>query len=77
MFNLPLILSMNDSTVGYETPTLLMGCSSFTISEESRMDEHKTSSRGTPECKDGSQKKKNACENLKESQPNLHENLVE
>lgn len=44
--------------VGCATPTLSMGCSSFTTSEESGMDEHKTtSSRGTPRCEDGGLRK--------------------
>jgi len=44
--------------VGYATPNSSMGCSSFTTSEESGMDEHKiASSGGTPECKDGGRRK--------------------
>jgi len=44
--------------VGCAKATKSVGCSLFTTSEESIMDEHKTtSSGGTPECEDGGRKK--------------------
>lgn len=58
------------------TPTLSVGCSLFTTSEESRMDEHKTkSSRGTPRCKYGGRRKESLWE-LEGITTNLRKNWV-
>ena len=60
--------------IGFTTPTSSIGCSSFTTSEESIMDEHKTTSL---EEDTGAKMKvvdKNAYEDSKDSQPSLCEN---
>jgi len=60
--------------VGCATPTPSVGCSSFTTSEESGMDKHKTTSSGGTLDAKTKVVEKNAYENLKDSQPSLCEN---